>query len=100
MCSAKGHVRFTPESDIGCVPFGCPLRARTGHSASEAHVRSARNTAARGRIIVNSVNSPGFVSTIHSTGRRDENNRDYVRWCFADEAIANEFEREFATKEG
>src|SRR5262249_20473404 len=34
ICSAKGHVRFTPESDIGCVPFGCPLRVKSGHRAA------------------------------------------------------------------
>jgi hypothetical protein len=26
MCSALGHVRFTPESDIKCDIWGCPLR--------------------------------------------------------------------------
>src|SRR5262245_20147836 len=35
------------------------------------------------------------IRAIHSTGRRDENNRDYIRWCFADETIAREFAREF-----
>jgi hypothetical protein len=24
------------------------------------------------------------IRAIHSTGRRDENNRDYIRWCFAE----------------
>ena len=28
-------------------------------------------------------------------GRRDENNRDFIRWCFADEKMAEAFEREF-----
>jgi uncharacterized protein CbrC (UPF0167 family) len=31
------------------------------------------------------------IRAIHSTGRRDENNRDYIRWCFADPAAAKEF---------
>jgi hypothetical protein len=26
------------------------------------------------------------IRAIHSTGRRDENNRDIIRWCFADPA--------------
>jgi hypothetical protein len=29
--------------------------------------------------------------------RRDENNRDYIRWCFADEPKASEFAREFGS---
>jgi len=37
------------------------------------------------------------IRAIHSTGRRDENNRDYIRWCFADEAMASEFAREFGS---
>jgi len=35
------------------------------------------------------------IRAIQSTGRRDEHNRYYVRWCFADEATARKFEREF-----
>jgi hypothetical protein len=31
MCSAKGHVRFTPESDIKCDIMECPLWAKSGH---------------------------------------------------------------------
>jgi hypothetical protein len=31
----KRHVRFTPESDIGCVFLGCPLSANSGHSAEQ-----------------------------------------------------------------
>jgi hypothetical protein len=31
MCSAKRHVRFTPESDIKCDIIECPLRAKSGH---------------------------------------------------------------------
>jgi hypothetical protein len=31
ICSAKGHVRFTPESDIKCDIWICPLRAKIGH---------------------------------------------------------------------
>jgi hypothetical protein len=37
------------------------------------------------------------IRAIHSTGRRDESNRDYIRWCFADETIASEFAREFGS---
>jgi hypothetical protein len=29
--SAKQHVRFTPESDIKCDVWECPLRANGGH---------------------------------------------------------------------
>jgi len=29
------------------------------------------------------------------SGRRDENNRDYVRWCFADKEAAEALEKEF-----
>jgi hypothetical protein len=28
-------------------------------------------------------------------GRRDENNRDYIRWCFADAEMAKVFAAEF-----
>src|SRR4029453_19108224 len=46
MCSAKGHVRFTPES---------------GHRNN--YGRSGSNAATRGKITLISVNSPGCVST-------------------------------------
>ena len=32
----------------------------------------------------------------HGRGRRDENGRDYIRWCFADPAIAEAFTAKFA----
>src|SRR5262245_65755369 len=32
ICNAKGHVRFTPESDINCV-FACLLWAKSGHTS-------------------------------------------------------------------
>jgi hypothetical protein len=31
ICSAKGHVRFTPESRHFGVRSECPLRAKSGH---------------------------------------------------------------------
>jgi hypothetical protein len=31
------------------------------------------------------------IRAIHSTGRRDENKRDYIRWCFADPIAAKDF---------
>src|SRR5215467_8388538 len=31
MCSAQGHVRFTPNSDIDCIFLACPLWAKSGH---------------------------------------------------------------------
>jgi hypothetical protein len=36
------------------------------------------------------------IRAINSTGRRDENNRDYIRWCFADADTAAAFAAEFA----
>jgi hypothetical protein len=36
------------------------------------------------------------IRAINSTGRRDENRRDYIRWCFADPAIAEAFAAKFA----
>ena len=33
ICSAKQHVRFTPNSDIKCDTGECPLWANSGHSA-------------------------------------------------------------------
>jgi hypothetical protein len=35
------------------------------------------------------------IRAINSTGRRDENNRDYIRWCFADADTAAAFAAEF-----
>jgi hypothetical protein len=35
------------------------------------------------------------IKPMASTGRRDENNRDYIRWCFAEEATAKAFAAEF-----
>jgi len=32
MCGARGHVCFTPESDIKCDIWECPLWANRGHS--------------------------------------------------------------------
>jgi hypothetical protein len=37
------------------------------------------------------------IRAIHSTGRRDENNRDIIRWCFADLETAALFEKEFGS---
>ena len=31
----------------------------------------------------------------HGRGRRDENGRDYIRWCFADPDVAAQFVNEF-----
>jgi len=36
------------------------------------------------------------IRALNSTGRRDENNRDYIRWCFADPIAAKEFAEAFA----
>ena len=38
------------------------------------------------------------IRAINSTGRRDENGRDYIRWCFADREIAAAFAAEFGAK--
>jgi hypothetical protein len=35
MCNAQAHVRFTPESDIKCDIWGCPLWAKSGHAKRE-----------------------------------------------------------------
>jgi hypothetical protein len=35
------------------------------------------------------------IKPINSTGRRDENNRDHIRWCVADGEIAKKFASEF-----
>jgi hypothetical protein len=35
------------------------------------------------------------IRAINSTGRRDENGRDYIRWCFADRGLAAAFAKEF-----
>jgi hypothetical protein len=37
ICSAKSHVRFTPESDIKCDKMECPLWAKSGLLESEGH---------------------------------------------------------------
>jgi hypothetical protein len=36
------------------------------------------------------------IRAIHSAGRRDKNNRDYIRWCFPDPVAAKEFAEAFA----
>src|SRR5262249_7142966 len=42
MCSAKGHVRFTPESGhVRCTRL-CPLWAKSGHSGIHSITWSAR----------------------------------------------------------
>jgi len=35
------------------------------------------------------------IVAMNGRGRRDENNRDYVTWCFAEPAIAAAFANEF-----
>ena len=35
------------------------------------------------------------IRAINSTGRRDEYNRDYIRWCFADPKLAEAFASAF-----
>jgi hypothetical protein len=35
------------------------------------------------------------IRAINSTGRRDENGRDCIRWCFADREIAATFAHKF-----
>ena len=35
------------------------------------------------------------IRAINSTGRRDENGRDIIRWCFADPKLAEAFASEF-----
>jgi hypothetical protein len=35
------------------------------------------------------------IRAINSTGRRNENGRDIIRWCFSDSAVAAEFAKEF-----
>ena len=40
------------------------------------------------------------IRAIHSTGRRDEINRDIIRWCFSDPVAAKEFAEVFADASG
>ena len=35
------------------------------------------------------------IPAMHGRGRRDENGRDIIRWCFADPKIAEAFASEF-----
>jgi hypothetical protein len=35
------------------------------------------------------------IITMHGRGRRDENGRNYIRWCFADPTTAKMFADEF-----
>jgi hypothetical protein len=39
------------------------------------------------------------IQAMHGRGRRDESGRDYVRWCFADPAIAAALAKEFGIVE-
>src|SRR5262245_24798381 len=66
ICSAKKHVRFTPNSDIDCVFRHVRFGPKPHIRASEDYARPAdspTNTAARGKMTLISVNSPGCVST-------------------------------------
>ena len=51
MCSAKSHVRFTPESGHVQCTHACPLSAKSGHSNRSALAK--RRTPGRGALIVN-----------------------------------------------
>ena len=35
------------------------------------------------------------IHAIQSTGRRDKDGRNYIRWCFADSVVAAQFVNEF-----
>ena len=35
------------------------------------------------------------IEALHGRGRRDENSRNYIRWCFADPHVAAQFVNEF-----
>jgi hypothetical protein len=35
------------------------------------------------------------IRALHLTGQRDENHRDYIRWCFADAETAAAFASQF-----
>src|SRR5262245_17524020 len=58
---SDSDVRFTPESGHVQCKQGCPLWAKSGHR--DDYERSGSNAAARGKITLISVNSPGSVST-------------------------------------
>src|SRR5262249_11319317 len=47
MCSAKRHVRFTPESDINCDTGECRLSANSGHHSINSSGAGEQPTAAR-----------------------------------------------------
>jgi hypothetical protein len=36
------------------------------------------------------------IEAMYGRGRRDENGRDYIRWCFADPETAKAFASEFS----
>jgi hypothetical protein len=38
------------------------------------------------------------IQVQHGRSRRDENGRDFIRWCFADREIAAAFAAEFGAK--
>jgi len=40
------------------------------------------------------------IEAIRGQSRRDENNRDIIRWCFADSEMATLFQKEFGTVTG
>src|SRR5262249_43414493 len=50
MCSAHAHVRFTPESDIKCDIWECPLWAKSGHSRHHSISSSARERSEGGMV--------------------------------------------------
>jgi hypothetical protein len=59
--AANGHVRFTPKSEHVRCSYRCPLWANSGHQNDRK--RQESNAAARGKVTLISVNSPGCVST-------------------------------------
>ena len=64
MCSAKGHVCFSPEADMCRALANVRFVPIAYIWASEDHAfNSERKAAARGKIILISVNSPDKVST-------------------------------------
>jgi len=97
MCGAATDVRYGSEADM--LPF------------SRFKLRPGVNARLFPHIVEMRVPLGGFgskldamhrwheargIPALNSTGRRDENNRDYIRWCLADPAAAKEFDESFA----
>src|SRR5262249_59555830 len=87
ICSAKGHVRFTPNSDIDCVfrrfRFSpCPLSAKSRHSMRRPSPGLPRGSMARATRSQLELDLPLMLKSVYPMGESSGANNRTCVLCF------------------